>query len=200
MQAELLAQDTWVTIRGGGVATMGKRENKRKRREWEREQERQRDMERAMTMPRLVDEPVGWWGSGLPILQLIRLPSFEPEEAWEVRRPPEGLVVYASSVRRIGFRSLQLVGMQPLEVPSRTLEEFWAEVTSLELSLDIDGDRQGLDGTSYELAVFGELSVRIRVRWWEQPPPRWEPLGNLADRMIEVFRGAPTATFPANGG
>jgi hypothetical protein len=48
----------------------------------------------------------------------------------------------------------------------------------------------GLDGTSFEVAVFGDLSSEVRFTWWEDAPPKWKPLAALAKKLFKEIAAA----------
>jgi hypothetical protein len=150
---------------------------------------------RARTLPRPVNGTVGARGCGGLRLQLVVCPSFEEGVAWEVRQRGDEWFLYRSAV--VGGPTIQLVGFDWLSADPLRLAGFYARVTAL--TLPLSPDRSGLagaDGTSYQLAVYGDLWSGWRFQWWSEYPRQWQPIVDLADEMAALFGPAPLADAP----
>ncbi len=159
----------------------------RRAREWMLRQAEEATWERIRNEPRPVHEDVG--GIGPRRLQLIVAPSFEDVAVWEVRQAGEWRLVHPRVVETTPV--LRVVGHDLVPFASSALAAYFERVTSLTLPLrpDLTG-QAGLDGTRYELAVFGDLFSAFRFQWWSDGPEQWRPLMQLADEMHAAFSAA----------
>ena len=134
---------------------------------------------------------------GIRRLQLITCPSFESAHAWEVRASKSEWRLFRTQVVE-SWPDVQLVGYDPVDFSSEQLSGYFDRIISLTLPLcpDLSGGG-GLDGTTHQLAVFGDLYSSWRYQWWSEPPPQWSPLVAIASDMITAFSAvSPPACAP----
>lgn len=174
---------------------MGNRGTKERRRQMEQEARLAREAiewERARTEPLSVSTPIYPPDRGFRRLQLVVADSFEQSSAWELRHGPEWLLYHSHVVS--GQAEILLTGYDRVVMSSDLLGSYFARVTKVNLPLVPDlSSSGGLDGTNYELAVFGDLSSQWRVQWWSTAPPHWKPLVELALEMDAAFTRAWTS-------
>ena len=158
-----------------------------KAREYTKQREREEAWTHAMTKPRLATEDVCAQGIGLRRLQLIICPSFEPGYAWELRQLDDEWVLYRSELIS-DAGPLELIGLCRVPFASSALEAFFNRIESLSVPISLHPiDVGGLDGTIYQLAVFGGMYSEVRYQWWSEPPPAWKPLVDIATEMIRML-------------
>lgn len=147
------------------------------------------EWERVRTEPRSVHADAHARGIGMRRLQLVVAPSFEPVVVWEVRQGREWQLVRP---RVVGTEpELLVVGHEVVPIESAALATYFERVAAINLPLRPDtGGCAGCDGTTYELAVFGEGFSGWRFRWWTSWPEQWRPLVELAEEMLAVFTAA----------
>lgn len=148
------------------------------------------DWERVRTEPRPLSRDAHARGIGMRCLQLVVMPSFEDAAVWEVRRTAEGWVLHRPQVVQ-SVPEVLLLGINPVHFDSETLAGYYHRITLL--TLPIGPDQSGLagcDGTSYQLACFGDLWSQWRFQWWTRHPTQWQPLVDIANEMIEAFTNA----------
>jgi hypothetical protein len=150
------------------------------------------DWERIRTVPRPARCDVHARGIGMRRMQLIVTPSFEEASVWEVRKLPQDSqwqLVRSREVAR--FPELMVVGYELVPFASSTLAAYFARVTSIDLPLrpDLSG-YGGIDGTTYEFAVYGDLWSGLRVQWWSEWPEAWRPIVEIAAEMHAAFTTA----------
>ena len=163
----------------------------KKAREMQKRREVLDEIRNAQSIPRTVDQHVGWRGSGSRVLQVVCSPSFEPGWAWEVRRLDDDYKIYRSKIAPESQHDIQLVGYSGLDVPSDKLRSFWSSVCSLAVNVaPLYNELAGADGVSYQLAIFGDMQSSVRFSWWSEYPSEWTPLVDVTNQMIELFKGA----------
>jgi hypothetical protein len=163
--------------------------NKRAR-EFALQQQDALDWEHARTVPRPATADVHARGIGARRLQLIVCPAFGESRAWEVRQSEDEWRLYESDVDE-SWPLVQLVGYRTVKISSPLLAAYFQRVVALSLPVAPDLSRRaGADGTTTQLAVFGDLYSEWRFQWWSQSPAHWQPLVDLALEMSESFSAA----------
>lgn len=144
---------------------------------------------RACSEPRRIDHSLFAVGLGMRRLQIVVCPSFEPGRAWEVRQSGDW-ALYASAVVSEEWEP-QLIGYDRVSFSSERLAGLFGDLisTSLPLAPDLSGGG-GLDGTRYQLAVYGDLSSEWRLQWWSKWPAPWSPVVERALAMDREFAAA----------
>jgi len=147
------------------------------------------DWERVRTQPRPARSDPHARGVGRRRLQLIVAPSFEQAWVWDVRQSREWQLIRPQVV--VTEAELMVVGHDVVPFAPAALATYFERVTSLTLPLrpDLSGCG-GVDGTTYELAVFGDLYSEWRFRWWSDWPAQWRPVVDLAEEMHAAFTAA----------
>jgi len=84
---------------------------------------------------------------------------------------------------------IQLLGYRSLTVGSDVLASYFGRVVALSLPVSPDlSSHAGVDGTTTQLAVFGDVDSGWRFQWWSESPPQWQPLVALAREMARPSR------------
>lgn len=124
-------------------------------------------------------------------MQLIVAPSFADAVAWEIRNGSHGWRLYRATVLQPG-PDAYLVGYDRLSFPSDRLAAYFEQIirTSLPIAPDLSGTC-GFDGTTYQLAVFGDKSTSWRFQWWSTARSNWGPLAHIVSEMVSEFSSAP---------
>ncbi len=137
-------------------------------------------------------------GIGVRRLQLIVSPSFSDAKAWEVRNGPKGWSLYRTTVLQAG-PDAYLVGYDRLAIPTDRLATYFEKIIAISLPIapDLSGT-WGLDGTTYQLALFGDKSTSWRFQWWSEGPCNWQPLADIVSEMILEFSSAPIESDNTN--
>lgn len=145
--------------------------------------------ERIHTEPRLARDDVHAPGIGHRRLQLIVAPPFGNAFVWEIRQAEEWQLICPTVLE--SEPALRVVGHDRLLLSSTLLASFFERVASITVPLrpDMSG-YGGLDGTVYELALFGDLFSCWRFRWWSEGPEQWRPLADIANEMHSCFSTA----------
>jgi hypothetical protein len=145
---------------------------------------------RAIAEPRLAYDDMSSSGIGIRRLQLIRCPAFEEACAYEIRQGGAEWRLFSSQVVE-SPPQLMLVGYNHIPIDSKVLSSFFERVvsTSLPLAPFLDGSA-GLDGTLFELAIFGDKLSEWRFKWWSVSPPQWSELVAIANEMLVCFASA----------
>jgi hypothetical protein len=145
----------------------------------------------ARTVPRNFDNLVSIPGIGIRRAQVIMTPSFSPGAAWEIRERRETLRLYRSEVVLHLGREWKLLGYDEVELSSSELRLYLDRLWKIEIPAgpSLNG-MSGVDGVSYELALFGDLQSEIRLRWWMEGPEEWQPVIGVVMGMIEKLRAA----------
>jgi len=122
-------------------------------------------------------------------MQLIVAPSFEETSVWDVRYCEKWQLIRPQVVAV--DPELLVVGHDVVPFASSDLANYFERVASLTVPLrpDLSGSR-GMDGTLWELAVFGDLLSEWRFQWWSECPELWRPLVDLAAEMHAAFTSA----------
>lgn len=129
-------------------------------------------------------------GIGRCRLQLLVFPSFEEDQAWEVRERDRGWYLSRSQVAA-SWPAAQLVGYEEVSFPSEALASFYERIMALSLPLAPYATQMaGCDGTITQFAVFGDVFSEWRFQWWSEPPPQWRPLVAIAEEMLDAFTAA----------
>jgi hypothetical protein len=128
-------------------------------------------------------------GIGIRRLQLVFAPSFEPGFAWDIRLLGSVWRLFRSEVSDEDYSELmRLTGYEELDAEDDMLRGYVDRLRALTLPIGpMLNDLGGLDGTSYHLALFGDLHSEVRFQWWSDSPPQWAPLVEIANEMIEAF-------------
>ena len=164
----------------------------RKARDFILNQQDDTDWKRVQSETRLAIRDVHARGIGQRRLQLIECPSFGHGQAWEVRQSVDWCL-YRSKV--VGSRpEVRLVGYDAIAIESDLLSSFFNRAVSLSLPIaPFLSDRGGADGDITQIAIFGGFS-ESRFQWWNDSPPEWKPLVDLAAEMLDVFKVATRRT------
>lgn len=153
--------------------------------------------ERVHNEPRFATSDVHARGIGMRRLQLMILPSFEQASVWEVRQSQDWKLYRPRVIET--YPEVVVVGHEQVPFESAALVAYLERVTALNLPLRPDQSGcGGLDGISYECAVFGDLSSAWRFRWWSTSPEHWRPLVELAEEMHQAFSAAIGQNAPAD--
>ena len=143
---------------------------------------------------------------GLPVCQVLTLPSFDNPVGWDVRKSPArrkeaetrlyrscwrmdlDLDAFRSPLERLrhsrSFRPTVEVGWTPIDPGS--LDGPLGKLRENPIPLAVAGTRIGLDGTRHELAVEGPM-LNARINWWERMPEAWRPLEPIVKEMLDLF-------------
>jgi hypothetical protein len=115
--------------------------------------------------------------------------AFGEPRAWEVRQSQDEWRLYECDVAE-SWPVVQLLGYRMVTISSPLLAAYFQRVVALSLPVAPDLSRgAGLDGTTTQLAVSGDLYSEWRFQW-SQSPAQWQPLGDLAPEMSESFSAA----------
>jgi len=169
----------------------------RKSREWMKRVRNQEDREHWENVPRGLYEDVSWQGCGARRLQLAFLPSFEDCYSWDIREVgDDAFFLYRSGVDSIWNQPVAIrPGYTKLEVESDELRGHLAALRQIALNIcPAFTGMLGLDGTYYELALFGDESSGVRFQWWSDGPKQWEQLTKLAGELIGRFKSLQRVT------
>jgi hypothetical protein len=144
------------------------------------------EAELAMTQPRPASRRhLG--GHGILRIQLIVMPSFVEDRAWEVRQNQQRWCLCCPRVIEPGSDSL-LAGAELVSFESRRLEDFYRRLLALTIPLGPGLDNfGGADGSLFQLAVFGNDEPQVRFQWWSVAPPQWQPVVAIVSEMIQGF-------------
>jgi hypothetical protein len=157
----------------------------RKAREFVQRQEREAAWNKARTEPRSPtrDVPV----DGARRLQLIPCPAFTDGCAWEIRRCDDDWLLYRS--RTMDSPSgLLLIGYEQQTFGAASLASFFNRIVALRFPAGpLLAPWGGADGTTWQLAIFGDLYSECRFQWWSCYPPAWHPMVQLAEEMLTAF-------------
>lgn len=161
----------------------------RRSREYRKQEEHRVAWDQARTAPRDFVEDVFVPGIGARRLQVVFAPSFEQGFAWEVRILGSTWSLFRSAVSNDGPSGLaKLTGYEELDCSEDLLKGYIEKLWALTLPIGpLRNNMGGADGTSYHLALFGDLLSEVRFQWWSESPPQWEPLVVTANDMIETF-------------
>lgn len=150
------------------------------------------DWEQLQVTPRDPYGRVCFPGIGILRVQLVIEPSFEEGFSWDIRvRDPEWRL-FRSTIPRLNehnvHEGIKLLGYEELGIESDILRAYFDKLRSLTLPIaPLFNGMGGLDGTSFQLALFGDPHAQVRFQWWSDPPPQWEPLIEIANEMIVRF-------------
>lgn len=166
----------------------------RKAREFMLQQEEDSLWHRIRTEPRPATCDVHARGIGQLRMQLIVCPSFEDGMAWDVRQGPQGWCLFRPRVLG-SWPQVQLIGYDTVPFASDRLADYFKRVTALSLPIapDLSGCC-GPDGTTHQLAIFGDMYSSWRFQWWSKPPKQWRPMVEIASEMLAAFLAAASAS------
>ena len=157
----------------------------KKAREFQREQAIRDQWHRARTVPRDPDD-TNLPTHGRTRYQLLHAPSFDPGYAWHACEAEPHWRLYRSQITR-EHRKTKLIGLDELTAPL-DLQRFFSRLQSVSMPIaPLYNNMGGVDGTMYQLALFGDLHSAVRFRWWSDPPPHWQPLVSIAEEMLALF-------------
>jgi hypothetical protein len=157
----------------------------KKSREYTKQREGRTQLIHAQTEERTLIEDVCIPGIGLRRLQVVRMPSFTIGYSWDIRQRDEHWRLFRGE---ISAGACLVRGHTELDADSSTLGSLFDEVCALVLPLRPSlSNMGGLDGTLFQLAVFGDLSSALRIQWWSDYPEHWKSMVEIADRMMEYF-------------
>jgi hypothetical protein len=133
-----------------------------------------------------ITEDVHIAGIGLRRIQIAHMPSFFDGCSWDVRQLGEDWFLYRSTIQEA---TNSLIGYDRLLSDPCRLKDMFNNLCSIEMLIapDLSG-MGGCDGESFELAIYGDMSSSIRIRWWCDPPARWQKLTTTATDMIAYFK------------
>ena len=81
-----------------------------------------------------------------------------------------------------------MLGYERLPYEPARLSKFFEKLTAISLPLTpYINNYAGVDGTLFQLAVFGDLYSSWRFHWWEDAPPQWYLLVEIANEMVAAF-------------
>jgi hypothetical protein len=162
----------------------------RRAREFALQQQNEADWQLIQKGPRPAAFDVHAHGIGIRRLQLIVCPTFSESRAWEVRQRDREWRLFGSRVA-VPWPDVQLIGYEMLAADSAMLVSLFERGAGMSLPIapDLSG-MGGLDGTVYQLAVFGDMRSEWRFQWWSQPPAHWRPLADLTSEMLTAFTAA----------
>jgi hypothetical protein len=85
----------------------------------------------------------------------------------------------------------RLLGYELVPISMGTLGQYFKRVLSLSFPIapDLSG-MGGVDGTCFQLAVFGVYYSSWRFEWWSITPAKWKPLVDITYEMIDTFVSA----------
>ncbi len=113
--------------------------------------------------PRSIAQEVHVPGIGVRRLQVVFVPSFEDGFAWDMR---------AVGLTWKLFRSVassdedMLSGYEEMDAGSDMLRSYFERLQVLTLPIGpLLNDMGGVDGTTYHLALFGDLYSEARFQW-----------------------------------
>jgi len=154
-----------------------------------REQQKQeRDLalwDQARTAPRDFVQDVDVPGIGIRRLQVIFVPSFGQGFAWDMRASGPTWKLFRSEASNDEGK---LSGYEELDACSDMLRGYFDKLRALTLPIGpLLLNIGGADGTTYHLALCGDLDSEVRFRWWTDSPPQWAPLVVIVNDMIETF-------------
>lgn len=122
------------------------------------------------------------WSIGIRRIQIVYMPSFETGHAWDFREIDGIFKVYRSEIGKFS----KLYNYTAIDFPSKISENFIKYLQKLKLRISpIFVSEAGLDGTTTELAFFGDLHSGFRFRWWSNPPPNWKKMTGYTEKIIE---------------
>jgi hypothetical protein len=162
----------------------------KKAREFMKQREAKEAWDKARYELRRLEDDVFVPAIGRRRVQVAHAPSFEPGFAWEIRELRGNFSLFRSHIVEVCFYT-KLKGYQRLDVSSDVLQDYLHRLRQISLSISpAFMDRDGLDGTTYQLALFGDLHSNVRFVWWSKPPEQWRALVGLTEKMIEEFSKA----------
>jgi len=125
-------------------------------------------------------------GIGIRRLQVIFVPSFEKGFAWDMRTLGPTWKLFRSEA---SSDEEKLSGYEEMDAGYDMLRGYFDKLRALTMPVGplLLNNMGGADGTTYHLALFGDLYSEVRFRWWTDSPPQWAPLVEVVNDMIETF-------------
>ena len=117
-------------------------------------------------------------GLGLKQFQIAYQPSFEPGHVWHFHLDDEEWHTYVSEIQMGGPSDLiQATGYAKVGIPSDSVRALWDTLRTISIPIapPVEG-WVGADGTTYELAMWGDHYSAFRFTWWSKHPASWEPM------------------------
>lgn len=159
----------------------------KKAREFMKQREVKEAWDKARNELRRLEDDVFIPAIGLRRVQVAYAPSFEQGFAWEIRELQGNFSLFQSHIVEVCFY-FKLKGYQRLDVSSDVLQDYLHRLCQISLSISPTfNGMHGLDGTTYQLALFGDMHSNVRFVWWSEPPEQWRALVGLTGKMIEEF-------------
>jgi hypothetical protein len=161
----------------------------RKSRDYRKQEEDRALWDQARTTPRGFGDDVSAPGIGIRRVQVVFAPALRPGFAWDIRVLDATWRLFRSQVQDEEHgEPAKLLGYEELDAGGDVLRGYFDELRALALPIGpLFNDTGGLDGTNYQLSLFGDLHSEVRFRWWSDAPPQWEPLTMIVDEMTETF-------------
>ena len=131
---------------------------------------------------------------GQPVVNLLRIPTFEAYSAW-------ALFEFAGSfrVRRIEWEHGMKLANPPglygseAELDPATATSLLDDLAALSVPPAQKPGAYGFDGTSYAIIAGSDLCC-AEFCWWEKPPEGWSELADWYHRALSTF----DAVLPVN--
>jgi hypothetical protein len=158
----------------------------RKSREYQKPEQDRALWDRARTTPRNFAQEVQAPGIGIRRLRVIFVPSFENGSAWGLRALGPAWKLFRSVA---SSDEEMLSGYEEMDADGDMLRGYFDRLQALTLPIGplLLNNMGGADGTTYHLALFGDLYSEARFRWWTDYPPQWTLLVDVVNDMIEAF-------------
>ncbi len=155
-----------------------------KSRQHQLEMQHLEDLRRMRDDARRLDEDVFVRGIGRRRLQLIHEPSFVVGYAWDIRQTAKAWHLYRSTIRIEGSHA-HLFGYDRLVADAGELNSWFTKACKLSVPFAPDlSDCAGCDGETFQLAIFGDLSSVISIKYWCDAPEQWKSI----QHFIDAFR------------
>jgi len=162
----------------------------KKAREFLKQREVQEAWNKARNELRRLEDDVYVPAIGLRRVQVAYAPSFEQGFAWDIRELDGSYSLFRSHIA-VDSLHAKLKGYQQLDTSSDALKDYLHRLRQISLSISPTfNGMAGLDGTTYQLALFGDMHSNVRFVWWSDPPAQWKELVGLTEKMIEEFSKA----------
>lgn len=166
--------------------SMSKR-SKSQRNELIRSREHDAQVASELQRERRVGEDLAWRGIGERVCQIREVSAFDHGFVWDIRRVAAEYKLYVSELNpsRPGFL---IPGYRQLGIDSQRLNGLLLALASAKLSSCLPANPNiGLDGTTTSIA-FSNGFASIAVSWWEEGPPEWSELTELARQAAQEFK------------
>jgi hypothetical protein len=158
-----------------------------------------RDAEaRALAVAKLrhPHEHISYPGVGMPLVQLLKAPSFQKTVAWELRELENSVALFRSESQHAD--QYQLVGHVRLSFDPLALTEFVGSLRHLSLQVFPTVASFGIaDGTRLEACFDVGFGTTFRACWIEgHAPAEWQELDRLITSMMARFEDPSTIETP----